>query len=65
LAKVIIRNPETFEFCLKKFTDMVKKEGILGEIRSRQYYKGPSAKRKDKAIKAKKTKQKAAQKSRR
>lgn len=61
MAKVYIRDPAMFEIGLAKFIGLVNKEGILGEIRSRQYYKGPSAKRKEKAIKAEKIKQKTAQ----
>lgn len=45
MAKVYIRNGESLESALKKFKKKVEKEGILLELRKREYYVGPSQKR--------------------
>tara|TARA_B100000029_G_C16981692_1_gene743895 strand:+ start:93 stop:278 length:186 start_codon:yes stop_codon:yes gene_type:complete len=44
-VKVESRRNEPFEKMLKRFTKMVRKEGILEEVRERMYYEKPSDKK--------------------
>lgn len=49
MAKVVADGNESFESLLKRFNKQVQHHGILSEIRHREYYEKPSAKRKRKA----------------
>lgn len=51
---VKLRPNETFESLLKRFKKSVAKDGILQELRKREYYVKPSVKRKLKAEAARK-----------
>ena len=66
MSEVIIREGDSFEVALKKFTRRVQQEGLLSEARRRQHYEPPSVKRKRKAEarerKARKARLKAAAK---
>ena len=42
-------NNESFESLLRRFTRKVQQEGILSEVRHREYFEKPSLKRKRKA----------------
>jgi len=54
MAGVRISEHEPFENALKRFKKLCEREGILSDIRKRQYFEKPSAKRKRKAIAARK-----------
>jgi small subunit ribosomal protein S21 len=54
MAGVRIKENEPFESALKRFKKQCEKAGILSEIRRREHYEKPSAKRKRKALAAKK-----------
>ncbi|ADC89985.1 ribosomal protein S21 [Thermocrinis albus DSM 14484] len=54
LAIVVVGDNESFEKVLKKFKRVVEKEGILTEVRRRQFYEKPSEKRKRKERAARK-----------
>lgn len=61
MSTVSVRESSSFELALKRFKKQCEKEGILSEIKKREYYDKPSIKRKKKIIAARK---KAAKKSR-
>jgi len=48
VANVVAGDNESFESLLKRFNKRVQQEGILGEVRRREYYEKPSTKRKRK-----------------
>jgi len=48
LVEVIVKSDESFESALKRFKRKCQMEGILTEIRKREYYEKPSEKRKKK-----------------
>jgi len=54
LAIVEVGENEPFEKVLKKFKRIVEKEGILTEVKRRQFYEKPSEKRKRKERAARK-----------
>jgi small subunit ribosomal protein S21 len=64
VTEIIIREGESFEAALKKFTRRVQQDGLLSEAKRRQHYEPPSVKRKRKADarerKARKARMKAA-----
>jgi small subunit ribosomal protein S21 len=64
VTEIIIREGESFETALKKFTRRVQQAGLLSEAKRRQHYEPPSVKRKRKADarerKARKARMKAA-----
>ena len=66
VSEVIIREGDSFEVALKKFSRRVQQEGLLSEARRHQHYEPPSVKRKRKAEarerKARKARLKAAAK---
>ncbi|MDP2874266.1 MAG: 30S ribosomal protein S21 [bacterium] len=43
MAKVIVREGESIEQALRRFNREVQKEGILLELKKREYYEKPSA----------------------
>jgi small subunit ribosomal protein S21 len=56
VANVVAGNNESFESLLKRFNKRVQQDGILAEVRRREYYEKPSVKRKRKrASKRRKT----------
>ena len=42
MAKVKVRHDETLEQALRRFQREVQKEGILQEVKAREYYEKPS-----------------------
>jgi len=54
LVLVVVEENEPFEKALKKFKRIVEKEGILTEVRRRQFYEKPSEKRKRRERQARK-----------
>jgi len=63
VANVIAGDNESFESLLKRFTRKVQQDGILSEVRHREYFEKPSVKRKRKAA-AKRRKSARAQRKR-
>jgi small subunit ribosomal protein S21 len=51
---VRVNSNEPFERALRRFKKECEKEGVLSEVRRRAYYEKPSAKRKKKALAARK-----------
>jgi small subunit ribosomal protein S21 len=49
VADIQIRDGDSFEVALKRFSRRVQQEGILSEARRRGHYEPPSVKRKRKA----------------
>ena len=49
MANVVAGSNESFENLLKRFTRKVQQDGILSEVRHREYFEKPSVKRKRKA----------------
>ena len=52
MTSIKIREGESFEGALKRFKKMVEKSGVLTELRKREFYEKPSAKRKRKRMAA-------------
>ena len=48
MANVVAGDNESFESLLRRFNKRVQQDGILAEIRRREYYEKPSIKRKRK-----------------
>ncbi len=48
MANVVIGDNESFDSLLKRFNRRVQQDGILGEVRRREYFEKPSTKRKRK-----------------
>ncbi|MCX5777570.1 MAG: 30S ribosomal protein S21 [Candidatus Firestonebacteria bacterium] len=48
MVEVIVKSDESFESALKRFKRKCQTEGILTEIRKREFYEKPSEKRKKK-----------------
>jgi len=48
VSNVVAGDSESFESLLRRFNKRVQQEGILSEIRRREYYEKPSVKRKRK-----------------
>ena len=51
---VYVKDEESFENALRRFKRKCEKSGILSELKKRQHYEKPSAKRKRKALAARK-----------
>jgi small subunit ribosomal protein S21 len=49
VSEIVIREGESFEQALKKFTRRVQQDGLLSEAKRRQHFEPPSVKRKRKA----------------
>ena len=49
MAEVIVRDNESLDAALRRFTKRVQQYGILAEARRRSHYEKPSVKRKRKA----------------
>ena len=57
VAEVIVRENETFEAALRRFSKKVQQDGILADARRREHFEKPSVKRKKKeAAKRRKSK---------
>lgn len=54
MTRVVIEADESFESALKRFKKQCEKAGLLSEFKKRQHYEKPSAKRKRKALVARK-----------
>lgn len=54
MAIVYVMENEPFEKVLKRFKRVVEKEGILTEVKRKQFYEKPSEKRKRKERQARK-----------
>jgi len=54
LVFVVVGDNEPFEKAFKKFKRLVEKEGILTEVRRRQFYEKPSEKKKRRERQARK-----------
>ena len=61
---VIISEREPFEIALRRFKKQCEKEGIISEVRKRQFYEKPSLRRKKKQIAAKKRLQRVSRRGR-
>jgi len=48
VSNVVAGDSESFESLLRRFNKRVQQDGILSEIRRREYYEKPSVKRKRK-----------------
>ena len=56
MADVVVSDNESFDSLLKRFNKRVQQDGILREVRRREYFEKPSIKRKrKKASKRRKT----------
>lgn len=49
MAKVVRKDKETLDSMMHRFKRKVLEEGIMDEIRRREYYESPSVRRKHKA----------------
>lgn len=58
MATVYVRKGESIDAALKKFKKKVEKEGIMLEIKKREYYVAPSLKKRLKHERALKMRQK-------
>ena len=54
MPKVYIREKDNFEQSLRRFKKTCEKQGVLSEIKKREFYEKPSVARKKKAIAARK-----------
>jgi small subunit ribosomal protein S21 len=54
LTKVVVEADESFESALKRFKKQCERAGLLSELKKRQHYEKPSARRKRKALAARK-----------
>jgi len=48
VANIVTGENESFESVLRRFNKKVQQEGVLSEMRRREYYEKPSVKRKRK-----------------
>jgi len=58
MPAVKVRNNESFEKALKRFTKQCEKAGLMSDIRKHQYYEKPSEKRKRKEAAARRKQRK-------
>ncbi|ACO03660.1 MULTISPECIES: 30S ribosomal protein S21 [Persephonella] len=54
MAVVVVQEGESFEKALKRFKKICEKEGIITEMKRREFYEKPSVKRKRKQRAARK-----------
>jgi small subunit ribosomal protein S21 len=54
LTKVVVEPDESFESALKRFKKQCETAGLLSEVKKRQHFEKPSARRKRKALAARK-----------
>lgn len=50
--ETVVTENESIELALKRFRRQCQKEGVLAEVKKREYYDKPSVRRKKKAIAA-------------
>lgn len=65
MVEVRAQNDESFDSLLKRFNRTVQQNGILSELRRREYYEKPSVKRKRKRAAKRRSTARAARASRR
>ncbi len=65
MAKVVVREGESFERALKRFKKKVEAAGILKEVRRREHYLKPSIRKKEKQRAAEKRRRRSVTRSRR
>lgn len=53
MAKVVVRKDESIDKALRKFKMSLRKEGVMEELRSREFYEKPSEKNRHKLERAK------------
>ena len=56
MAKVIKRKDESFDSLMKRFKKKVEADGIMRELRKREFYLSPAQKRRAKSAEAQKRK---------
>lgn len=49
MSQIVIREGDSFEVALKRFSRKVQQDGVLSEAKRRRHYEPPSAKRKRQA----------------
>ncbi len=54
MLSVTVKEDESFESALRRFKKQCEKAGVLSELRKREHYEKPSARRKKKAMAARK-----------
>lgn len=54
MPTIRLRDNEPFEVALRRFKKIMEKEGVISEVKKREYYDKPSVKRKKKEIAARK-----------
>ena len=54
MAQIIVREGENLESALKRFKRSCARDGVMAEVRKREYYEKPSVKRKKKSEAARK-----------
>ncbi|HVD03047.1 MAG: 30S ribosomal protein S21 [Candidatus Dormibacteria bacterium] len=54
MSEVKLREGESFESALRRFNKKIKQNGILTEVRRREFYEKPSVRRKKKTMAARK-----------
>ncbi|HAK59679.1 MAG TPA: 30S ribosomal protein S21 [Nitrospiraceae bacterium] len=54
MPTIRLRENEPFEVALRRFKKIMEKEGVISEVKKREYYDKPSVKRKKKEIAARK-----------
>ncbi len=54
MSVVYLNENESIDVALKKFKKVIEREGILTELKKREFYEKPSIKRKKKAMAARK-----------
>ncbi len=54
MAKVEVRKEESIDKALRKFKSKIRKEGILEEMKRREFYEKPSQKRRREKAQARK-----------
>ncbi|MHB1501399.1 MAG: 30S ribosomal protein S21 [Candidatus Dormibacteria bacterium] len=60
MSEVKLREGESFESALRRFNKKIKQNGILTEVRRREFYEKPSIRRKKKTMAARKRRAKQA-----
>ncbi|MGH7610137.1 MAG: 30S ribosomal protein S21 [Candidatus Dormibacteria bacterium] len=60
MSEVKLREGESFESALRRFNKKIKQNGVLTEVRRREFYEKPSVRRKKKLMAARKRRAKQA-----
>ena len=56
MAEIIVKDNESIDSALRRFTRQCARSGVLSELRKREHYEKPSVKRKKKSEAARKRK---------